>query len=168
MKHLIKKILKEEIDKSLISRIGTNDKIHISKGGDLKFKNVPINEQNVYFKPEGLWFSFGTEWIDFVERSLFTREEASDMLQHIYDIKTNDSKILTIGMENESLFLETYGVENDSDIMYVDWKKVASDWSGVEILINPRELNERWLWSTWDIPSGCIWDISGIKSITKI
>ena len=111
MKHLIKKILKEEIDKSLISRIGTNDKIHISKGGDLKFKNVPINEQGIHFKPKGLWFSFGTEWIDFVERSLFTREEASDMLQHIYDIKTNDSKILTIGMENESLFLETYGVE---------------------------------------------------------
>ena len=40
MKTLIKKILKEEIDKSLISRVGTNDKIHISKGGDLKFKNV--------------------------------------------------------------------------------------------------------------------------------
>jgi len=59
-------------------------------------------------------------------------------------------------MENESLFLETYGIENDSDSMNVDWKKVASDWSGVEILINPRELNERWLWSTWDIPSGCV------------
>ena len=165
MKTLIKKILKEEIDKSLISRIGTNDKIHISKGGDLKFKNVPTNEQPVSFKPKGLWFSFGTEWIDFVGREY---RRNNDSLQYVYDIKTNDSKILTIGMENESLFLETYGVENDSDIMDVDWKKVASDWSGVEILINPRELNERWLWSTWDIPSGCIWDISGIKSITKL
>ena len=168
MENIIKKILKEEIDKSIINRIGVNDKIHISKDNNLKFKNVPISEQHISFKPEGLWFSFGTEWIDFVGESLFTREEASDMLQNAYVIKTNDSKILTIGMENESLFLETYGVDNDSDIMDVDWKKVASDWSGVEILINPRELNERWLWSTWDIPSGCIWDISGIKSITKI
>ena len=165
MKTLIKKILKEEIDKSLISRIGTNDKIHISKGGDLKFKNVPTNEQPVSFKPKGLWFSFGTEWFDFVYREY---RRNNDSLQYVYDIKTNDSKILTIGMENESLFLETYGVGNDSDMVDVDWGKVASDWSGVEILINPRELNERWLWSTWDIPSGCIWDISGIKSITKI
>lgn len=165
MKTLIKKILQEEIDKSLISRIGTNDKIHISKGGDLKFKNVPINEQRIHFKPKGLWFSFGTEWIDFLNYSYLGNNYS---LQHVYDIKTNDSKILTIGMENESLFLETYGVENDSDIMNVNWKKVASDWSGVEILINPRELNKRWLWSTWDIPSGCIWDISGIKSINKI
>jgi len=168
MKNIIRKILKEEIDKSLISRIGTNDKIHISKVGDLKFKNIPVSAQPIDFKPKGLWFSFGTQWIDFLDRSMFTREEVSNLLQHVYDIKTNDSKILTIGMENESLFLETYGVENDSDIMDVDWKKVASDWSGVEILINPRELNERWLWSTWDIPSGCVWDISGIKSITKI
>jgi len=167
MKHLIKKILKEEIDKSLISRIGTNDKIHISKGGDLKFKNVPINEQEIHFKPKGLWFSFGTEWIDFVTRE-YRGNNYSIQNVNVYDIETNDSKILTIGMENESLFLETYGVENDSDSMNVDWKKVASDWSGVEILINPRELNERWLWSTWDIPSGCVWDISGIKSITKI
>ncbi len=168
MKHLIKKILKEEIDKSLISRIGVNDKIHISKVDDLKFKNVPINEQQIHFKPKGLWYALGTEWVDFVESAMFTREEVSDMLKHTYDIKTNDSKILTIGMENEYLFLEKYGVENDSDAMDVDWKSVASDWSGVEILINPRELNERWLWSTWDIPSGCIWDISGIKSITHI
>lgn len=168
MKNIIRKILKEEIDKSVLKRIGDNDKIHISDDDNLKFKNVSPNEQPISYKPKGLWFSFGTEWIDFVGQSLFTREEASDMLQNAYVIKTNDSKILTIGMENESLFLETYGVENDSDIMDVDWKKVASDWSGVEILINPRELNERWLWSTWDIPSGCIWDISGIKSITKI
>jgi len=50
----------------------------------------------------------------------------------------------------------------------VDWRKVASDWSGVEILINPRELNDKWLWGTWDIPSGCIWNIEGINSIQKL
>ena len=64
------------------------------------------NEQPVSFKPKGLWFSFGTEWIDFVEREY---RGNNNFLQHVYDIKTNDSKILTIGMENESLFLETYG-----------------------------------------------------------
>lgn len=166
MKNIIRKILKEEIDKSVLKRIGDNDKIHISDDDNLKFKNVSPNEQPISYKPKGLWFSFGTQWIDFYKG--FVGELWKKRYGYIYDIKTNDSKILTIGMENESLFLETYGVENDSDIMYVDWKKVASDWSGVEILINPRELNERWLWSTWDIPSGCIWDISGIKSITKI
>ena len=51
MKSLIKKILKEELDKSVISRIGGNDKTHISKGDNLKFKNVPTNEQRIHLKP---------------------------------------------------------------------------------------------------------------------
>lgn len=168
MKSLISKILKEELNKSIINRIGGNDKIHISKDGNLKFKNVPISEQPTYFKPKGLWFSFGTEWIDFVEQSMFTRDEVSDMLQHTYDIQTNDSTILTLGKENEEQFLNKYGVRNKYDTMEVDWAKVATDWNGVEIIINPRELNERMLWSTWDIPSGCIWNIKGITSIHKL
>ena len=168
MKNLIRKILKEEIDKSVINKISGNDKIHISKEDGLKFKNIPVSEQPIDFKPKGLWFSFGTEWIDFLERSMFSRDEASNMLQHTYDIQTNDSTILTLGKENEKQFLNKYGVINKYDNMDVDWSKVATDWDGVEIIINPRELNERMLWSTWDIPSGCIWNIKGITSIRKL
>jgi len=164
MKSIIRRILKEEIDKSVLKQIGDNDKIHMSDDGNLKFKNVSPNEQSIDFKPKGLWFSFGTQWIDFI-----STEGMTDRIEdYLYIIKTNDSKILTIGMENEPLFLETYGVENDYGKIDVDWKKVASDWSGVEILINPRELNERWLWSTWDIASGCIWNIDGIESVRKL
>jgi hypothetical protein len=165
MKNLIRKILKEEIDKSVINKISANDKIHISKEDGLKFKNVPISEQPVYFKPKGLWFSFGTEWVDFIDRE-YTRNNHS--LQNVYDIKTNDSTILTLGKENEEQFLNKYGIRNKYDNMDVDWSKVATDWDGVEIIINPRELNERMLWSTWDIPSGCIWNIKGITSIRKL
>lgn len=161
-------ILKEEIDKSVINKISDNDKIHISKEDGLKFKNIPVSEQPIDFKPKGLWFSFGTEWIDFLERSMFSRDEVSNMLQHTYDIQTNDSTILTLGKENEKQFLNKYGVINKYDNMDVDWSKVATDWDGVEIIINPRELNERMLWSTWDIPSGCIWNIKGITSIRKL
>ena len=168
MKNLIRKILKEEIDKSVINKISATDKIHISKEDGLKFKNVPISEQSIDFKPKGLWFSFGTEWIDFLDRSMFTREEVSNLLQHTYDIQTNDSTILTLGKENEEQFLNKYGIRNKYDNMDVDWSKVATDWDGVEIIINPRELNERMLWSTWDIPSGCIWNIKGITSIRKL
>ena len=165
MKSIIRRILREEIDKSVFKRIGGNDKTHISKDDNLKFKNVPINEQPISYKPKGLWFSFGTEWIDFVERE-YTRN--NDSLQNVYDIKTNDSTILTLGKENEEQFLNKYGIRNKYDNMDVDWSKVATDWDGVEIIINPRELNERWLWSTWDVASGCIWNIDGVKSVRKL
>ena len=66
MKSIIKRILKEETNTSPINRIGDNDKIHMSRDGDLKFKNVPISDQPISFKPKGLWFSIGTEWVDFI------------------------------------------------------------------------------------------------------
>ena len=166
MKSIIRRILREEIDKSVLKRIGDNDKIHMSDDGNLKFKNVSPNEQPISYKPKGLWFSFGTQWIDFIS-SEYNKGMSDRIDDYIYDIKTNDSKILTIGKENESMFLNKYGVKNDYGKVDVDWRKVADDWSGVEILINPRELNDRWLWSTWDIASGCIWNIDGIGSVRK-
>ena len=167
MKSIIKRILKEETNTSPINRIGDNDKIHMSRDGDLKFKNVPINDQPISFKPKGLWFSIGTEWVDFIN-SKYNKNTSGRVNDYIYDIKINDSKILTLGQENEPLFMDNYGVKNYYGDMDVDWSKVADDWSGIEILINPRQLNNVELWSTWDIPSGCIWDVGGIKSVSKL
>ena len=161
MKSIIKRILKEEIDNSVTKRIGGNDKIHISHDDNLKFKNIPSNEQPISFKPKGMWFSFGTEWIDFIGSK-------KTMEDYVYDININDSKILTLGKENESQFLSKYGVKGDDGKMDVNWSKVASEWSGFEIIINPRELNNLWLWSTWDINSGCVWNIDGINSVRKL
>ena len=160
--------LNEEMDKSVLKRIGNNDKIHMSDDDNLKFKNVSPNEQPISHKPNGLWFSVGKQWIDFLIGDEWGHNMIDRMDDYIYDIKTNDSKILTIGKENESMFLHKYGVENDYGKIDVDWRKVAGDWSGVEILINPRELKDKWLWNTWDIASGCIWNIDGIESVRKL
>jgi hypothetical protein len=168
MKNLIRKILKEEIDKSVFNQVGNNDKIHISDSDNLTFKNVPINEQPISYKPEGLWFSLGMEWIEFLIGDEWGHNMRDRIDDYLYLINTNDSTILTLGKENEEQFLNKYGIRNKYDNMDVDWSKVANDWDGIEIIINPRELNERWLWSTWDIPSGCIWNIKGITSIRKL
>lgn len=167
MKSIIKKILREEIDLSVFNKIGDNDKIHMSYDDNLKFKNIPPNEQSISYKPKGLWFSFGTQWIDFIS-SEYNSGMSDKMDDYLYVIKTNDSKILTIGKENEFKFFDRYGIKSDYDKLDVDWRRVASDWSGIEILVNPRELNERWFWSTWDIASGCIWNIGGIESVRKL
>ncbi len=83
MKSLISKILKEELNKSIINRIGGNDKIHISKDGDLKFKNVPISEQPTYFKPKGLWFSFGTPYtVDYSSYKKCWSDESKPYLKY--------------------------------------------------------------------------------------
>lgn len=168
MKSLISKILKEELNKSIINRIGGNDKIHISKDDNLKFRNIPVGEQSIGGKPKGLWFSFGTQWIDFIGHGFLDKEEVDSMLKNTYKIITDDSKILTIGKENEREFLKKYGVDNKYGNIEVDWGNVSSDWDGIETIINPRELSNMWLWSTWDVASGCIWNVGGIKSISKL
>ena len=45
---------------------------------------------------KGLWYSMGTEWIDWISVEMPDWED-----EYIYKIKTNDSEILTIGQENE-------------------------------------------------------------------
>ena len=176
-RNLIKRILREQLNDDssneividdVIKKISPSDKVHMSQDPNLQFKNVDPQNQPDSFKPKGLWYSMGTEWIEFIETAAGMGDRKKD---YIYNIDTNDSTILTLGKENEKMFLKKYGVKEPTmgkHYYSIDWSSVATKWDGVEILINPRELDNFWIWSTWDIASGCIWNINGIKSVRKL
>jgi len=175
MRNLIKRILREQLNDDssneividdIIKKISPTDKVHMSHEPNLKFKNVDPQDQPDSFKPKGLWYSMGTKWIDWIGVEMPNWED-----EYIYNIHTNDSTILTLGKENEKMFLKKYGVKDPrmgEHYFSIDWPSVATQWGGVEILINPRELDNRWIWSTWDVASGCIWNIEGIKGISRL
>lgn len=139
-------------------------------------------------KPNGIWYSFGMEWINDVGN--FAPSLASTY-KFVHEIKVTDKILILNTIEEAIEFTEKYGsVYNPSSIMnyyYIDWKKVAEDYSGIEVM-NPYFWSREWtstivkdgvekkynthellFWlRSWDSASGCIWKKDGIESIENV
>jgi hypothetical protein len=126
-----------------------------------------------HFKPNGFWYSIESEWKDWCE---------SEMSQWIkpnwFSVDLDMEKILVIQTPFElSSFQKKYRVFNSSISIDINWKRVKENYSGIEIL-NYHELKRFshvsggvcdfiWLYG-WDINSGCIWDLSCVRSVQKL
>jgi len=119
-------------------------------------------------KPNGLWYSVGAEWIEWC-----LNEGCQEWLEKkfIYQLFPNYDNILRITMDSELLsFAEEYTINKNEDILFshINWKKVAEDFSGMEIAPYnwKKRLDIDYLWYYgWDVASGCIWQSGGIIDI---
>lgn len=120
-------------------------------------------------KPVGLWYGFGTSWVDWVK---------SEMPQWIgtyfYKLEVNKNNLIQLNdFIDIGAFSEHYrSMDSDNTRIHeIDWLKVSKDYSGIEI--NPYcykarlEMKTIWYYS-WDIASGCIWNDNAVKSFTGI
>ena len=147
--------------------IDKDDKIVMAKKDILPLK-FPIEQRNRGPKPKGLWYAIGTEWIDWV------RSEMPDWEgEYIYKVNLNPNKILFLESHDDiDKFTRKYKLEkdySDTDTFDINWEKVSSEYSGIEI--SPYQESARYevFWyNGWDVASGCIWKKEGIKSIIKI
>ena len=136
-----------------------NDKlrIHLSNGpiGNITNKDPYFGRPTA--KPSGFWYGFGREWIDWV----YGEEFRSKYGTHIYFVKVkNPSRIFKLhDKQGMSDFSDKYGSNG-----YIDWGKVGQDWGGIEINPYQGKLyydSGKFSWyGTWDIASGCVWDVS--------
>jgi len=174
MKKLIKNIIKEEIKKEEINSIGDmieniypNDRLIFSKEKIINFKNV--TEQQIDYKPKGLWYGFGNSWFNFLK---WDAPKWFKNYNHIHILKPNQNNILSISsIEELSNFTNNYKIKNEFDWNLIDWKKVSQYYSGIEInpYIYKARLDKNFGWYYgWDIASGCIWNNNAIKSIELI
>lgn len=159
----LKKIISEVSDEDY-KKINKNMRITIHSKDTIQIKNYP--EQFVDSKPNGLWYAPGTEWIDFCRR-----EHKDGETDYVFELKINESKILSLKTENDVRnFNERFGVEK-YDMPFIDWKKVSEEYSGIEIIPYQwglrRNRDYSWYYG-WDIDSGCIWDASAIISANKL
>jgi len=158
------------IHKKVYGQIGATDRIIMSNANQIIPQNV-MQSRNASWKPRGLWYAIGTEWIDWV-RDNMPEWEANYAHRALVD----ETKILRLGHdmsieEFEHLFganRQTY--ETKPVCTAIHWWKVqtykSAKYAGIEI-VSPWGMIGDWR-RTWDISSGCIWSTKAIKSIELI
>ena len=148
-------------------------RIHMSPK-EIKKVNSSSQRPKPFFKPNGFWYSCGSDWKEWVESEMPSR-----LYDHLYEVEINPSKILFIdnidkfeGFEKEYGIWEWEPQQGRVDITgpdMIDWNKVSEKYSGIEICpyVGIKRMHSNWYYP-WDIASGCVWDNSAIKDIKNI
>jgi len=159
-------VVENVISSEILKRINLMDRIHMSHDERLTIQKKDLKQSN-HWKPKGFWYSFGTEWVDWVRTEMPEWEKP-----HLFKIDVDTSRILQLNSTSDiQEFTKKYGNNEEKWTGYIDWVKVSEEYGGVEMpdYSNLWSLRYEYMWlSTWDISSGCIWDLSLIKDIEKL
>lgn len=146
-----------------------------NKIGPIKYYNFykKYEQQSYSHKPKGLWYSYYDEWYNWI-----IGEEMKDYLyKYIHKIKLRKHAITNINKTNKNklLSIRTLKDFNIFDKRYrgegfkINWKQVAKDYGGIEICPYRQEKEFNSWYFSWDVASGCIWNINAIvKSMVLI
>ena len=129
--------------------IPNNMRIHMSKTPMTLQKKKYTQADGM--KPNGFWYGFGKEWID------WTKTEMPEWVgKYIYEVKIPNNVLKITSYKELLQFNEEFKTEQ----IMIDWKKVASKYDGIEIVpYQPKaRMNLLWYYG-WDIASGCIWNL---------
>jgi hypothetical protein len=150
--------------------IQANDRIHMTDEPQLTFKNRSIDDNSMsgVGKPAGLWYAMGRAWLEWMES-----EGMNWWKKYLYKIEINPEKVLLLDTRFDvELFSHNYThVPKQSFLNQINWGAVAKEYSGIEFNPYFYDLRLKAGFSFYygiDIPSGCIWDKSGIKNITRL
>ena len=125
-------------------------------------------------KPIGLWYGYGSEWIDFAMAP--ENKGLSGMVlksEYFYELDVHYTSVENPD-KNKVLLLKNYDdlnklsklingeINRVGGIMMANWDAVSSLFGGLEVT---DELDS---YFGWDIPSGCIWSEKAIKNIKLI
>jgi len=125
--------------------------------------NQPDYGQGI--KPKGLWYGFGTNWVDFVKDPTNQMLDRYNEPEYFYklDVETtsienyDQNKVLLLQTsEDLDEFQQRLGFQRIGGFLMGNWKKVSALFGGIEISDD--------LVSTfgWDIRSGCVWNKAAI------
>lgn len=145
-------------------KITSDMRIHMSKDPIYKLEKR-YYAQRPDDKPDGFWYGFGEEWIDWTKTAGPERKG-----EYIYEVDINGSNILQIKDYSElTRFTKEYGSIKQivpGVIFHIDWSRIELKYDGIEInpYIYQARMDQKTLWYyTWDIASGCIWNLDKVK-----
>lgn len=124
-------------------------------------------ENGLSFKPHGIWYSIGSEWVEWLQDNMPSR-----LGKHNYSLDVDEGRLLVIkDLVKLNEFAEQYQHEKSDRYNHiVDWRKVADQYAGIEIQNYHAikwALTNMYTWFyAWDVSSGCIWDLTAIKNYT--
>ena len=126
------------------------------------FTQAAMNPRRPFQKPIGLWYALGDAWLHFMYTDMDIRLHDYNTISYV-DIDYAD--VLRINnLEKFYKFQDTFVTQNG-----VDWNNFSQKYKGIEIIPmfddfrNNGRSKSGW-YDQWDIPSGCIWDMSAIKN----
>lgn len=138
-------------------------------------ENIFYRNQKDNIKPYGLWYSWGSSWLDYLNypQSNGWWTERLNSYKHIYQIILNYKKIILIKEYKDfQNFTNLFGVQvSNSKLMYpyrIKWRHVASHFAGIDIRFNQDADTNFYWYKGWDCSSGCIWNKIGLAKIRKI
>ena len=137
--------------------------------------------QSMQMKPIGFWYSIKDGWIGFN----FDKDDEENIIYetdlNMYELvispnsftdlnNPDQNKILLLNNHEFGNFEMKYTKTNYyNEISKIDWLKVSKDYSGIELpQLNGRYRMQHMWSSTWDIPSGCIWNVVCIDLLKLI
>lgn len=143
----------------------------LSRPLDLSILQVELRSvrQEVGFKPRGLWFACGGEWIRFAY-SNGMKSFVGDR-DHVYRLTLDRSRIAHLLTEGDMLRFNRmyYAIKDDSGDSYIDWQRVSRDYDGIIICPYHYKLRQKLFWYyPWDVASGCIWRFRALQNVEDI
>lgn len=140
-----------------------------------------LNGQGIAdWKPQGLWYSFGNEWLEHLSMCIELGEKWAKkrlkIYKFVYQIDIHDEHILHLRTkkrikeftDRNGIWVPTHSRKYEYPYL-INWRDFASRWYGVEMDLSQRKWELDFLWlSKWDIISGCIFDNRAIKEITLV
>jgi hypothetical protein len=155
---------REKIILELVQRLPEDVKLHTS---GKQVSRLSSFSQKADFKPKGLWYACGDEWIQ------WAINENYGFGDWVYLVHIDMAKMLKLKNAAEVRgFSAEFEVPRNSlskSEYYhfnIDWPKVAARYSGIEICpyVSSLRLEPEVAWYYgWDVASGCVWDPSALK-----
>lgn len=142
---------------------------HIAKRPVEIVRATPLAKQRVDSKPKGFWYSVDGGWEE------WCRSEMPSWIEGCasYEVLLSGENILKLRTVTDiDLFHEEFkaplaGMKPEKHFMYIDWKRVAGHFDGIEIA---PYCWKRWLdgdahywYYGWDCASGCVWTPRGMR-----
>lgn len=151
---------------------------------DNKSFNLKHNyTQTTSFKPNGLWYAYYSGWYNYI----MINEMPERLYKYIHKIEINKNVLTDINHTDKNKLLlikntkdfdkfhkkyradgsEMLGLTStkfNNDL--IDWQKVANDFGGIEFYPYLKNRKNYIWYNTWDIASGCIWNVSKVINRT--
>lgn len=146
-------------------------RLHNTSVAHIAISDRPYPQDKQIMKPHGLWYGINDAWIE------WCRDNMPEWVKtNTFELEVDLSRILVLETELDAMvFNERYGKEGLASVYipeckYIDWKEIASQYAGIEIQgYTYSYFRSTCMWyNSWDCSSGCIWDLSAVKSVKKL